>query len=88
MNKEQNRAYLVALLVAALAGLPIAAIAVAFVSAVHGLTTLFWTDIPKDLLDVSEPPGGTCCCSPRSRACSPRGRCVYQATADTRPPRA
>jgi len=46
MNKEQNRAYLVALLVAALAGLPIAAVAVAFDSVVHGLTTLFWTDIP------------------------------------------
>jgi H+/Cl- antiporter ClcA len=56
MSKEQNRAYLVALLVAALAGLPIAAVAVAFDSVVHGLTTLFWTDIPKDLLDVSEPP--------------------------------
>jgi H+/Cl- antiporter ClcA len=34
----------------------VAAAAVAFESIVHGLTTLFWTDIPKDVLDVAEPP--------------------------------
>jgi H+/Cl- antiporter ClcA len=56
MKNEQTRAYLIALGAAALAGIPVAAAAAAFESIVHGLTTLFWTDIPKDVLDVSEPP--------------------------------
>jgi H+/Cl- antiporter ClcA len=56
MKSEQGRAYLLALLAAALAGIPVAGAAVVFDSVVHGLTTLFWTDIPKDVLDVGEPP--------------------------------
>jgi H+/Cl- antiporter ClcA len=56
MKSEQARTYLIALAAAALAGIPVAAAAVLFDSLVHGLTTVFWTDIPKDVLDVGEPP--------------------------------
>jgi H+/Cl- antiporter ClcA len=56
VKNEQTRGYLIALAAAALAGIPIAAAAVVFDSIVHGLTTLFWTDIPKDVLNVGEPP--------------------------------
>ena len=56
MKSDQGRTYMLALAAAALAGIPVAAAAVLFDSVVHGLTTVFWTDIPKDLLDVGEPP--------------------------------
>jgi H+/Cl- antiporter ClcA len=55
MNKAQGRQYVVALLAAALVGLPVSAAVVVFTSVVHDLTTLIWTDLPHDL-GFSEPP--------------------------------
>ena len=50
-----DRTYLRALVIAGLLGLPVAVAAVAFTSAIHGLESLVWHEIP-DVLDWSEPP--------------------------------
>jgi H+/Cl- antiporter ClcA len=55
MKKPEARQYVVALLAAALVGLPVSAAVVVFTSVVHDLTTWIWTDIPHDL-GWSEPP--------------------------------
>src|SRR4051812_5053054 len=47
--RGQERAYMRTLVVAAVMGVPVAAIALLFTSVLHGLTHLVWTSIPHDL---------------------------------------
>jgi H+/Cl- antiporter ClcA len=56
MTGEQRRAYLIALALAALVGVPVAFAATGFTTAVSDLQSSVWTDFPKDVLGYDEPP--------------------------------